>query len=192
MPLGEGVGAVTLVDENQRRSKILCGKVGVEAFQLGGQQQSLVDDGPGGHAADVEVAPELFREAAHDEKFAFELSLTGEIASVDEKLADDGSRFTGLAPDELRPDRHLPPADDPAALIPDDLFDFRFRPEAAEKHGGGVAPRCGELFRQHPAEKGVGQRQQQPRPVSRFGIAPRRAPVHQAAQDGYALLHDPV
>ena len=52
-PVGQRVGRVALVEEGERGGGARIGQVGVEAAQLRGDHQALVDDGAGGERDDV-------------------------------------------------------------------------------------------------------------------------------------------
>ena len=52
-PGGEGVGGVALVDDGEGGREVGVGEVGVEAVDLGGQEEAFVHDGARGAGADV-------------------------------------------------------------------------------------------------------------------------------------------
>ena len=191
-PRGEGVGAVPLVHDGEAGAEKFVRKIGVELPDLGRQQEPLVDHRAGGHAADVEIEVFFLDQPAHDEELAFEGVVPAEVPPVDEKLADDGAVLTGLAPDGLRDDGDLPPAEDGAALGGDHLFDDLFTARAAEDHGDGVSALLRQLHARVFAEEGVGHREEQSRAVAGLRIAARGAAVHQAREDGDPLFDDIV
>ena len=192
IPRRESIGTVTLMNQRQRRLEAFIAEVGIEFFQLGRQQQPLVDDAAARHAADVALRHALFDQAAHHIELALQFGLRMESAAVDEKLADRRARFPRRPPDLAGIHRHVAPCEHPAPLGSDDFFDGGFPARSAEDHRDAVFPRLRQLAAEFGAEKLIRQRQQQPRSVAGIRVAARRAAVHQPLQDRHSHPDDPV
>ncbi len=192
VPGWEGVGAVPLMDQRQRRPEQLVAEVGIKFFQLSGQQQPFVDDAARGHAADVTLRQGFFDQTAHHEKFALKRGGRGKRLTTDEELADQRRAFARGAADLLGMNRNIAPGDHPPALVADDLLNLRLAAGAAEDHRHTVAPGFRQSVPHFTTEKFMRKRQQQPGAVTGIRISARRPTVHQPLEHGQPHLHNAV
>ena len=191
-PGGEGIRAVALVDESQRRLEMLIRQILVKTVNLRAEEQPLVHDAPAGAAAHVAAFHAPLHLPAHHEQLAFKLRLVRKTAAVDEQLADQGTGALGVLPDAVPVDRHLPPGSHPAAVFRHGGFQLLFMAAAAEHHRHAVPAARGKLVGKGETEKLIRQGQHNTRAVASFRIAPHRAAVHQPLENGDSHLNNPV
>ena len=97
-PVGQGVGGVALVKECERRGGAGVGEVGVEAAQLRGDHQPLVDDGAGGEGDDVGLGDGVCGVALGE---GADFGLGAAASEVEQALEVDLVELAGAADDDL-------------------------------------------------------------------------------------------
>ena len=192
LPCGEGVGAVTLVNQRERAFKVRIVEIWIESVDLGRKEESLVYDAPAGTARNIAVRQAFFNEAAHNEQFALEDSLRLEFFAADEDLADQGTGLARRRADAFGMNRNVAPEKDASPFGGDDAFDPRLLVSAAEQHCHAVGALCRKCDRQGFAEEFVGQGKQDARAVPGFRITARRSSVHESFQNRDSHFDDSV
>jgi len=207
VPGGEGVGAVPLVDEGQRRGDRGIGQVGVVLAHLVGEQQALVDERLRGERADV--AEGLLGEAEPadldaeplpgHEQFPFEMVAGHVRPATDERLADDRFDLAGGAADRAVVGGHVPPAEELESLRADHLLEELLRGLALpfrrrqEKVANRPVPRRRQADagpRRRRGEKFVRHLQEDAGAVAGERIAAAGAAVGEVFQDLESLTDD--
>ena len=194
LPRGEGVGGVALVDERERAFEVRVVQVLVEALDLAGEEESLVDDAPAAAAAEVEPFAGLLGQAADHVELDVERGVAVQRRAVEEGLADVRQRRARGTADGGGVHGHFAEADRLHALGLRDAGDLRVEGVGGERvvhevHRHAVAG--GELGHDL-AEEAVGHRQKQARAVARLGIAAGGAAVHEPLEDRDPLEDDLV
>ena len=196
-PRREGVRAVTLVVDAQRRLVGRVGEVAVEVFQRRGNQQPLVDDDPARHRRDVEILDlvgggALLDLVAGEEQLALVLVRAHAPGLADERLFDARHGELRLVAEDVDVRRHLAPAEEEEFA----RFEHLFRDGL---HAGlriGVVVRQEEepdaevlvlvqvvaAFADLRAQDVVRELGQQPRAVARLGVGVERAAVDEVAK----------
>ena len=209
IPGGEGVGAVALMNQSQRRHHPRVRKVGVELVDLIGKQQPLVDDRPRRERADVgeglsgeaELA-ELDLEALADhEQLPFELVAGRLLPAADKRLPNHRLDLAGGGADGAVVDGHGPPAEKLLPLFlaePGEerlgallLFRFRRKEDVADGPvaGGGKAD---PGLRRDGVEKLLRHLDEDAGPVAGERITPASAAVGEVFKDLEPLTDDPM
>ena len=202
LPRGEGVRGVALVDDGEGRNEVGIGEVGVELFDLGRQEQSLVHDRARRAGADVGLRRGFLDQPPDDIEFVLEIACG---AGGNEDLADPRHHGAGVMPDGARIGRDVAPGDHFAAFAPDGSLDLHLFSLAAEDHRdaeiwgaailAAVVPLAAKMaafhiFPHDLSEERVRNLQQKAGAVARLGVVACRAAVHQALQDRQAVRHD--
>ncbi len=185
-------------------------QVGEVLTHLVGQEQALVNDGPGGQGRNIELATVVQLELAHrmfdpladHEQLAFKAILVGHIGALaDEDLAHHGLGILGGLSQALVVPGHIPPAQENLSFFVDNPGDSGFagQPTVVGLGQEDVAAGVTAELRQADAQlgrlrtqQGVGQLQQNPGPVPQQGVVTGRATVIQIFQDLQTLFNDPV
>ena len=196
------------MDDDQRAGHAGVGQILVVLRHLVGEQQSLVDDRVAGQARDVEILPpfdggladSLFDALADDVELALELRLVQDVAG-DEDLADGRFRAARLRADRVALDRHVPPAEEPGALLRDHLLDEQLallarggggrQEDHADAVLAGIRQFHVSIGRGAPEEL-VRDLEQNAGPVAGTGIAALRTTVVQIIENLQSLLNDAV
>lgn len=189
-PRGEGVRAVALVDEGQRRFETLMAQVFVKSVNLRAEEQSLIHDAAAGTTAHVASFHAPLHFPAHYEELAFQCRLVRKAAAVDEELANQGAGAPGVLADAVPVHGNLSPGNHPAAVFRDGGLQFLFMAAAAEHHGDSVFAPGGKFVGKEQAEEFIRQGQQDARSVPGIGIASHGAAVHQPLENGDTHFND--
>ncbi len=160
VPCRERVGGEALVDQRQRGSHALVGKVGIELADLVREQHALVDDRAVRERGDVELAriaePErpdgMAGGLAHDVELALEgVAVEAAAARADEHLPDDRHRAASCVAKRRVAGRDVAPAEQDLVLVGDGAFDLaharraRGRVSRQEHHADAVGAGLGKL-----------------------------------------------
>ena len=173
-PRGEGIGREALVDHGHGRGGQRVVQVLVEGSHLVGEQQPLVDNGPGRKRRHVEFGQAghvlFFRDPverivhllADRQDLAFEGILIGQIVALaDDRLANQRHLCEHCLADAGGVDRHVAPADHVLAFLGDETLEmgrgkFRFRRIGREEaHCDCIVAhrRQDEVFRLRPVSQ---------------------------------------
>ena len=209
IPGGEGVGAVTLMNQRQRRHHPGVGEVGVELVDLIGEQQPLVDDRPRRERADVgeglpgeaELAELDLEPLADHEQLPFELVAGRLLPAADKRLPNHRLDLAGRGTDGAIVDRHRSPAEELlpfflakagkerlGALL---LFRFRWQEDVADGPVAGSG-QADPGLRRDGVEKLLRHLDEDAGPVSGERITPASAAVGEVFKDLEPLTDDPV
>ena len=209
VPRREGVGAVALVDERERRRHPRVGKVEVVLAHLIGEQQALVDQRLRREGADVAerlldeaLLPDLDPEPlAGHEQLPLEV-VTGHLrATADEGLTDDRFNLAGCAADRAVVGGHVSPAEKLQALLADHLLEELLGGLAValrrrQKHvADGPVARCRKLdarLRRDGREKLMRNLHENAGAVAGERIAAARTAVGEVFEHLEPLPHDVV
>ncbi len=209
-PAGEGVGGEPGVDHGDGRRHLRVGQVRIELAELAGVEHALVDDGAGGEARHVVLAPA--RDVGAQDRLPgeppdhVELPLeghpvVGDGTRSDEHLADH--RLAGLGHVSQRGgvERDVAPAQHQLSLGPDDLLELPLAGGPArqvggqEDHADGVAPGARELdaeLRGLLAQEDVRILEEDPGPVAGVLLRAGCAAVLEVDEHLEGLLYDGV
>src|SRR5690606_25574487 len=179
-----------------------------EAGQLTGQEQPVVDDGPGRQARNVEAiflaqvtfADRPLRPLADDEQLPFEDRLLF-AGGADEHLSDVGGRLSGQWAGGRLIDRHLAPAEQTLTGAEDLVFEdlpapVPFQSIPRQEHEAyGVLPHRRQLdaeLHTLPAEERVRDLDEQAGAVAGQGVTATSAAVLEVEEDVHTFAHDVV
>ena len=205
LPARKSVGAETLVCDGERAREGLVPEVGIEALDLPGQQQPLVDDGPGREGAGIERAagggPRLLHVPFNHPPQHIEPSLqTSSLQSRrgDKDLDDLGQRPVCNLPAGGCIDRHVPPAEHPKAFRSHRLFDqaelgppcFLVAGKEELPHSIGARAREREFQTRVRGKECVRNLDQNTAAVAGLRIEARRAAVRHTVEQTDGEAHD--
>ena len=207
VPGGEGVRAVALVHEGDRRFKIGLGQVEVVRRNLGGQQQPLVNERLGRQAGDVEEPPLchvagrdlLFHPLADHVQLPLErLGVGGLGAPADKYLSNLGLHLRGGRSQRAIVAGHIAPPQEDLSLFADDALEHPLagvpliRLTGQEDQPGAVFPRgprqADVRVGADPGEESRWHLHQDAGPVSRVVFAATRAAVLEVDQDPHGVV----
>ena len=123
LPAGVGIGGEPGVDQGDGRLIVLALQILIEPPQLAHQEHTFIDDGPAGERRHIGVVVALLELPADD----VQLPVKGDapfhvLGPLHKALENGGHTVQGLLAQDLRMDRHLPPAQEADAfLVGDDL-----------------------------------------------------------------------
>ena len=215
LPGGEGVGGKTLVDQTDGTHHVGVGQFLIELRDLRGQEEALIDDGPGRQRRDIEHAAVGqfffgsdggFAALADDEQFTLKLVLrhaavAGADAAANKDLLDVGLGGACDATDSVYVKRCIAPAEEGETLLGDNTFYNALGDEAFmtldghEDHADAVFAfgRKGETKgRSFADEELVGNLDENAGTVAGFRIAAAGTAMGQIDEDLNALLNDVV
>ena len=195
------------MDEGEGGDEERVGEIVVEAWDLLGLEEPLVDDRARGEAREVEAIGARRARDPHELLDALadhvELPLEGVLAVVgrapDEQLGDRRQHRARERPRGALVDRHPPPAEEHLPLLGDHLFHhspaggLRLGLAGKEDHADAVAARCRKVDADPAAlaaQELVGHLDEHPGAVAGQRIAAAGAPVGEVLQDGEGLLDD--
>ncbi len=199
-PRRQGVGGEALVEHRHLRPVALVGEIEVEALQLAGRHESLVDEGLRRQRADVGVA--LLRQVSLDAPAQqveprFHRPRVA-LGTGDEELQHPRHAGPGHLSENVGTDRHLavPEIAHPESRRPpiDRVLQSRALPRRGEdhRHGqnlAGFEPRADLVFEklQEEVARQVGH---EPRAVPGLVVGASCAAVHQPPESGESQRHD--
>ena len=208
LPAGEGVGAEAGVYQDDGRLDAPVGQVRVVGLDLGGGEHSLVDEGPAGKAAKVEVVAPLSpvvadlagSSFADGVEPAFEVQIVCTPGTPNEDLADAGFPRERRCAQVGFSRGHGAPAQDLLPLFCCDSFKPPLAPDAVlllgrqENHTYPVLAGFGKFHSgfvvQDLSEETVRHLKQNSRAVPGIGFAAARSAMVQVAQDRERLAHE--
>jgi len=207
VPRREGVGAIALMDDGDCGAYAGVVEVDVEARDLVGKEQSLVDDGSRGEAREAERAgsgataglPASTGLSSNEIQVPLESVLGGAFAGSDEDLANSWEGLERKAASDGQLDGHGSPTQDPMAEAGNRPIDgvhlgdklIGIRREEAHTDGVGTGCREGEA---EPGGDGtevvVGDLQEDAGAIPGGGIRASRSAVGKVEQSAKGELHD--
>jgi len=206
IPGGEGVGGEARVDHRDGADEVGVVEVVVEARELLGQQEALVDDGLGRQRGHVEAAVGIDARAAHpvlhqlpdDEELALE-GAGHDPAAGDVHLPHHRHHLARQRTELRWIDWHVTPAQQPLVLLVDDLGEDPLALGASEGIGReehlphAVAQRRGHVEAQLEAfavKETMRELREDAGAIASQGIGPGGAAVLHALEHLEALLDD--
>ena len=206
-PRREGIRAVTLVENAERRVVLGVGEVAVKLVERRGNQQALVNDDAAGKRRDVEILDlvgggEFFDLVARQEQAAFVVVRAHAPGLADEHLFDARHGELRFVAEHADVGRHLAPAEQKQTARGEHFFGdglgaglgvgviVREETEAHAEVGVliNVVPKAADFL----AQDGVGKLREQSRAVAGLGVGVERAAVAEVAKRLDAVLEHPV
>ena len=202
LPAGIGVGGEPGVDQGDGRLVVLALQVLIEPPQLTHQEHPLIDNGPAGERRHIGVVVALLELPADDVQLPVEgnapLHVLGPLHKA---LENGGHAVQRLLAQDLRMDRHLPPAQEADALLVGDNLQHFLGLIAQEpvlrhkEHAHAVVPGAAQgdtAGRRRLFEEFMGNLQQDTHAVAGFSGGVLTGAVLQLFHDFQRIIHGAV